>query len=225
MIFRSFLRTILTLGLSAACFLTSLASEDNEDYSDDAHFGLRVDFDLNHSHNWGQFLHWSPGGSVGGAYYAPFGKFTYFNVGVLFSYSTFDYHGTSGTKYHPYDIDGSMWVVGLKMPLDFGFKYYENKNVRLSVYSGPQLYFNFSIETEFDYYGKNDTQHIKKKIDNSGMEIAWSIGTAIDFKQRWHLQFEYNHALSNLGVTGDFIPNTLANIKRGELSLGLGYNF
>lgn len=207
----------LTTGLTA--------SAETKKTDDTAHFGARVQLDFNSSTTESDIVHWGPGFSVGVAYYAPFGRITYFNTGLLFSYDTFKFGGWTGSKYSPRYMDGHMTTIGLRLPFDLGFKLIQNKNITLSLYTGPHIYGDFQCHAKYKNIRATWVEDVDKNYTISGLEIGWAVGAAVDFKQRWHLHFEYMLGLSNMAMTDDIRLNQHSDFKREELSLGIGYNF
>ena len=209
-------------------FVTSGYAQDLSEtdyYEDEAHFGVRAQLDFNRSISESDLIQWGPGVSVGIAYYAPFGRMTYFNTGLLFSYNTFKLKGTGGTKYSPYHLNGHLSMPTLRLPMDLGVKFIDRKNLIVSVYTGPHLYFNFKLNADYERKRSQSVEQIKEEMSSSGMEIGWGLGAAVDFKRRWHLQFEGTVGLSHFGATHDLKIGHECDFRRAELSLGLGYNF
>lgn len=211
----------VVLGLFAAPVATyAEAPEDN------AHAGARVSFDVTTSTTYTNMIHWGPGVSVGGAYYAPFGRLTYFNVGLLFSYNTFKVDGTFGSKYDSRQFKGNIDLIDLRLPLDIGVKFYQTNNVRLSAYTGPHLYFNFSVKGKYDLYRQDYKTPIDEKFSTPGMEIGWGLGVAADIFRHWHIHLEGTYGLSHLGEAEELRDAGMHTyFKRGEISVGFGYNF
>ena len=217
----------IAFALASMMVVPAYAEETDyeDDFEDEAHFGIRAQLDFNRSVSVTDIVKWGPGTSVGIAYYAPFGRLTYFNAGLLFSYTTMRLNGQGGNKYSHYDIVGHIKMPSLRLPLDFGVKFIDNRHMRCSVYTGPHFYFNFDVKGDYDLIRTQSTTKVNEKITNSGMEIGWGLGVAVDLSRHWHAHFEGTVGLSHFGTTNEFTPGTPSALRRGELSLGLGYNF
>lgn len=167
-----------------------------------------------------------PGFSVGGIYYAPFGKITYFNVGLLFTYSTFKFeHTYSDIRRH---YKGHLETVGIRMPIDIGFKFYQSKKARLSAYLGPHLYFDFSAREKLTTTKRDEIEKTDAKLNNSGLELGLAVGIAADLWRHFHIHAEGTYGLTRLGhseTIWDWNTNLAPNYNRAEISVGLGYNF
>ncbi len=150
---------------------------------------------------------------------------TYFNASLLFGYNTIDYSGTTPNKYNRVQIDGHISSLGLRLPLDFGLKFYDTQLVRLSVYTGPHLFFNFSLKAKYNEKRAYTEEKVDKDYTHSGMEIAWGLGLAADFAYRWHIHVEGVYGLSRMGRTNDIQVGETTHFNRAALSIGLGYNF
>lgn len=219
-------KKVLKIAVVLLAMLALSVSAQAQTEEDAAHFGARVQFDLNTSTKYSYMVHWGPGVSAGVAYYAPFGKATYFNVGVLFSYDTFDYNGDTKNEYNRRHYDGTLSMIGMRLPLDFGYKFLQTNKVRLSVYTGPHFYFNFDMKADYTMTRSNSSEKVSKDYSTSGMEFGWGLGFAADINRRWHAQVEGTLGLSNMCKTEDIeLGPKGAHLKRAEISVGIGYNF
>lgn len=210
---------LLAVALIAAITSVSAAAQDN------AHFGVRVAYDMTTSTTVTEMTGWGSGFSVGGVYYAPFGKRTFFQTGLLFYVDNIKLDGTTENKYNPHTYDGNIRNLGIRLPIDLGLRILENSVVALNVYTGPHLYFNFTSKMICDETYGGKTTHVDEKFTTSGMEIGWALGVGADFFKRWHIHLEGAYGLSNLGKTDRFELGKESNLKRAEISLGVGYNF
>lgn len=220
------------LKLMAAIFVASAATFIAT-AQDKAYFGIRAAYDMCTSTKNSYMTGWGSGFSVGGVYFAPFGKMTFFQPGLLFYADNIRIDGTTKNEDNRHTYDGNIRTYGLRMPLDFGLKVISNKAIGLNVYTGPHLYFNFSSKMICDdtYYGK--TTHINEKLSTPGMELGWALGIGINVCKRWHIFAEGIYGLSDLGKTyrfnreifyGEELSNA-SYLRRAEFSFGIGYNF
>ena len=218
------LTRIIIIAVALVTGLTASAQR----VKDSSHIGLRAQFDLSKSSTMTNLIHWGPGLSVGAICYAPFGKLTYFNGGMLFNFDTFVYDGTAGATSAPRHYDGNLYLYGLSVPMEIGVKVFTNKNVKLSVYTGPRMYFNFKMKAKYtDTRGEISATSAKvdKTYYTTGGDIAWGAGIAIDFKKHWHAHVEGAIGLSYAALLDDVVPNENQQLKREHISVGLGYNF
>lgn len=202
--------------------LTASARDDN----DSAHFGARAAFDYTNTTSYNNVVHWGPGFAVGASYYAPFGKIAYFNMSLMFFNDTFKYDGYTGEDATLAHLDGTLSMLGLKLPLQLGLKYYESSSVRMSVYTGPQLCYNLSMRSKYtSVRSAGGPEHFAKTINSNGMDLAWTIGLAADIKKHWHVHAEYSLGFIDFTSVNDIEIGKVGNLKRQELSVGVGYNF
>ncbi len=201
---------------------------------DSARFGVRVSYDMTTSTRNSYLTGWGSGFSVGGVYYAPFGKMTFFQSGLSFCINNISLNGATrpGHNFPPFDrfiphiFDGTIRTIGLRMPLDFGLRIVESKAFNLKVYTGPHLYFNLSAKMICDVTYNEKTEHINEKFKTSGMEIGWGLGVGVNLFRRWHIFMQGVYNLSDLGSTYRFRDDDeISYIRRAEISIGLGYNF
>lgn len=217
---RLFRNILLLLALTAG-----LSANAAEPQNDKAHFGVRAAFDYNNTTSYTNVVKGGPGASVGAVYYAPFGKITYFNMGLMFFYDTFNYDGYTGEDATLAHVDGFLSMLGLKLPLQLGVKFYQSDNLRASIYTGPQLCYNFSMRSKFTRLRAGDTEYIDKTINSAGMDLGWGIGAAVDIRRHWHIHAEYNIGLNDFTSVNAIEIGKLGHLKRSELSVGIGYNF
>ncbi len=220
------LKLLTAIVIASAATFTATAQ-------DKAYFGVRAAYDMCTSTKNSYMTSWGSGFSVGGVYFAPFGKLTFFQPGLLFYADNIRIDGTTKNEDNRHTYDGNIRTYGLRMPLDFGLKVIDNKVIGLNVYTGPHLYFNFSSKMICDdtYYGK--TTHINEKLSTPGMELGWALGIGINVCKRWHIFAEGIYGLSDLGKTYRFdriyIEDTeqsnASYLRRAEFSFGIGYNF
>ncbi len=192
---------------------------------DNAHFGVRAAYNMTTSTTVTEVTGWGSGFSVGVVYYAPFGKKTFFQTGLMFYLDNIKLDGTTENKYNPHTFDGRIRNLGIRLPLDFGLRIFKNSVVALNVYTGPHLYFNFASRMICDDIIGGKPVHIDEKFTTSGLEIGWALGVGADFFKRWHIHLEGVYGLSNLGMTDRFEVGKESHLKRAEISLGVGYNF
>lgn len=216
------IRILIAVTALTSCIPASAETKSNHDSS---HFGVRAQLDLNRTVKSRELIKWGPGFSIGVAYYAPFGRFTYFDMALMLSRDTFRYDGWGGAKYSQHYMDGSIIVTGLRLPLDIGLKFFQRPNIKLSVFTGPSLYVDFSCRAKYtDRLGEWEGP-VDKKYTISGMEIGWNGGVACDFLQHWRVQFEYMYGISNMAMTTDLEGGPITNLRRTEMTIGLVYNF
>lgn len=214
------------LALALAVGMPALAADDSEE--DSSHLGVRAQYDLTWSTRASDLVHAGSGGSIGMAYYVPFGKLTYFNVRLMFLYNTFRYDGDIDIKYSPLHYDGWLKMIGMRVPLNIGFKLYQRPKLRFSLYTGPTFFANFKFEGDYTIKylrGHRDDEKVKHKLPNSGMEIGWTFGTAVDIKKHWHAYFEYTIGCSDMGSNFHNDEPGFRQFRRSEVAIGVGYNF
>lgn len=194
------------------------------DTKDSKHFGVRVQYDMSTSTTHTGLFHFGPGVSVGFNYYAPFRRnpHFYFNTGLLFSYDTFGYKGEFSKR----PFKGSINNTGMRLPVEIGFKFLETNSMRLSVFTGPLMYFNFNVQADYTETYSTGPEKIKKEYTNGGADLGWTLGLGIDFLRRWHARVQGTLGLTNWCQTDDQPHEWDANVyKRAEIAVGLGYNF
>lgn len=201
-----------------ACTFQSLAA-DTEDCK---HFGVRAQYDMNTSTAHSDLFHFGPGVSVGFNYYSPIQSNFYFNTGLLFSYDTFGYKGEFSKR----PFEGSINNTGMRLPVEIGYKFLQTNSMRLSVYTGALMYFNFKVQADYTEIYSTGPEIIKKDYTNGGADLGWTLGLGFDLLRNWHAHIQGTLGLTNWCQTDDQANGAAGNVyKRAEIAIGLGYNF
>ncbi|MDE6301341.1 MAG: PorT family protein [Muribaculaceae bacterium] len=194
---------------------------------DSGHIGIRVAYDLNRTTNYTDIVKWGSGGAIGMSYTFPFKQRWYFTPALLFNYDKTIFNGEiNEPKYHySRSIEGNMNNIGIRMPMDIGFCFINGPKWQISVFTGPQLFFNFKYKEVYDIIRNSGNEHIDRDLLNSGMEIGWNAGVALNIARHWHIQADYTVGLSKMGMNDHINVFHPMNFRRSQLSLGLGYDF
>ena len=117
-----------------------------------------------------------------------------------------------------------MYSYGVRLPLDFGYNFLDKSKLKLSVYTGPQLYINFKFKTVYDLIYTENYQHYDENLVTSGLEICWAAGVAAELHKHWRLQAGYVVGLSKMGLS-DGMALARVSFRRSQFNVSLGYNF
>lgn len=218
------LRRLLALAIMALA-LPALGAEP-ADAVDGRHFGVRVQYEMNTSTKYSHMFHMGPGFAVGANYYAPFANRFYFNTELMLGYDTFGYRGDLENKYNKRHFDGKLKNINLRLPLEFGFKFVQNRHLLLSAYTGPDIIFNFKVKADYTETRPGGSEKVSKNYTNGGAELCWTLGIGADINRHWHAHVQGSLGLTSLCDTDDLAngPDG-ASFKRAEFAVGIGYNF
>lgn len=219
LIMRKFLSIIIAV-LATVPLVCS--AQEAPHVSNEKYFSVRAAIDLTSTKNAGDVYGFGTGVAFGGVYHVPVGKIMYFQPGLYFNFDRIRFDGEAGTKYHHVNVDGNLNIVGMRMPLDFGIYCLRTKPVKISVYTGPELYFNFSTKLKYDE-ARTTTAPVKvdKRLDGPGLEIGWGLGIGFDICRNYHVGFKGAYGFSHMC----FVELTESTIQRIQLSATIGYNF
>ena len=237
------LRSIL-LGVALATGVAASNAEtsymfDNPDNK--SFFGVRVGVDISSAANGGGNYSSNAGFSAGAIYDIPLFMNLYFEPGLSFFYNTF---GTSKwNSFIPdnpiydqetgepntilYQVDGSIRNFGFRVPLMIGFHFDFAEDVKVNVFTGPQL--NLSLYANYkigEVYGndKNMPDHDGSLFGTEGfkhLDLQWKFGVGVSYQT-------YYAALSGAWGITDMKSGTVMlprNLRRNLFSITLGYNF
>ena len=190
---------------------------------------MRAAYDMCTSTKLKHFTGRGSGFSAGAVYYAPFGKLTFFQPGLMLFIDNIAVNGETTNEYNKHRYDGNIRTYGLCMPLDFVLNVCNSIVFGLNIYTGPHLFFNFSAKMICDDTCFGRTTHINEKLSTPGMELARALGLGINICKRWHILAEGFYGLSDLGkILMGFEGTELSNasyLRRAGFSFGVGYNF
>ena len=226
-----FSRLIATL--IASTFVLPLVAGNNDaaqtQNADRAMFGVRAVCDITNSRTVSEITDWGAGGAAGISFYIPFGKLTYFSPALLIGCETVKLDGVAGSEKTPLYFTGNMSILGARLPLDFGLKFVQTSSVSASIYTGPHIFFNFSVRGKYNIEDpKSDFVYLRheKSLNNfKGFELDWGAGISVDIKRHWNVRAECNYGLTQFAEMEKVYPGEISKFKRIALSVGLGYNF
>lgn len=204
-------------------------------------FGVRVGVDISSAANGGGNYSSNAGFSAGAIYNIPLFMNLYFEPGLSFFYNAF---GTSKWNsfipdnpiYDPetgepvsvlYQVDGSIRNFGFRVPLMIGYHFDFAEDVKVNVFTGPQL--NMSLYANYKVgaaYG-ND----KDMIDRDGslfgtdgfkhLDLQWKFGVGVAY-QTYYAGLSGAWGLTDMKSGTAMLPRDL---RRNLFSITLGYNF
>lgn len=100
--------------------IVSVAASLSANAQDKAHFGVRAVYDMCTSTKLKHFTGRGSGFYAGAVYYAPFGKLTFFQPGLMLFIDNIAVNGETTNEYNKHRYDCNIRTYGLRMPLDFG---------------------------------------------------------------------------------------------------------
>ena len=249
------MRKAFKTALSAAMLLAlGSASANAQDIFDSGdmrpHFGARLSLDItgaagnidNYFEENGipNLTNNGAGFNIAGVYNIPLYKNLYFEPGLGIFYNTV---GISGDHYTPYPnptepsdpewiadyaINGSVRNWGFRIPLLAGYHFDFTDNMRVSVFTGPQLNIGLYMKQVYDihYIGNNNVpvdEHVSASCYGHGFKR---------FDAQWVFGAAYHYNRYSIGVSGgvgmtNLLDGQFSGFKgrRNTFSITLGYDF
>lgn len=210
----------------AAALCTSAATAQNNDQNL-PYWSARASYDLTTSSQDAQLLKPGSGGSIGVVYVRPLASRFYTQFGVMGTFASIKIDGSKELSHSLTRFKGHLNAGGFIVQGDFGWKFVQNSKVRLSLYTGPRIYINISVKTDYTEYRTHNDFHIDKPVSKSGCDIGWNVGLGVDIAHHWHVFVQGEMSFSNLASLNLYEPTGDGNshISRAGLQVGIGYNF
>lgn len=206
-----------------------------------AYFGARVALDVSSAANGGRSYSSQPGFTIGAVYNIPIYQNLYFEPGLDFFYNTFgtskwnDWYPENGAVDEEgnripslYQVDGSIRNLGFRVPLMIGYHFDISEELRVNVFTGPQL--NMSLmaryvvdnlllptgapQEDFDgsIFGTEGFKHA---------DLQWAFGAGVTY-QVYYVSLNGAWGVTRMKDSTLMLPR---NLRRNLFSITLGYNF
>lgn len=213
--------------LTAACVPASASVFDSGD--NHPYFGVRVGLDVELPGNWwvgdlGLEMY-TPGCgiAVGGIYNLPLVANLYFEPGLTLFYNT------AGSDISTIDADMGMVkdifskrTLGLRVPLQFGYRFDITERFAVAVFTGPELTVRFDERLHAKTINSTEEYDIDENLDDSlkRFGLGWKVGGSLAV-DRWTVSLSGNIGLLNR------IRNAVKGVHFREniFNVSVGYNF
>lgn len=159
-------------------------------------WGIRATFDVTIPGKWNiddthvKMFKPGCGFSIGGVYIQPIGKGFYFEPGLSFFYDTysFDNLAIGADNLDKNTQDPSVRKAGLRLPLHFGYEFRFADNMKLAVYTGPELSYAISRKAhvkDIELYGDDFNTDLFGINEHRRFDCAWKVGIAVPVSYVW----------------------------------------
>lgn len=214
--------------ICALCALGITSAAKAQDMFDSGemtpYFGARVSLDItgiSGAFNEADIFNNGCGFTIGGYYNIPLYKNLYFEPGLGVFYNTvgFDYGYDKGDGI--VSCTGSLRNWGFRIPLLVGYHFDFTEDMKVSVFTGPQLNYGLSMKSVYDLRSGSQKTHFSEGVyDNfHRLDAQWMFGAA------------YHYGVYSIGVSGGVGMTNIVNEKdsprgrRNTFSITLGYRF
>ena len=210
-----------------------------------AYLGARVSVDVSSAANGGNNYSSKAGFAIGAVYHIPVKANFYFEPGLALFYDVFgtviynyDYPNNAPGTFLPedeneegkklYQTDGSVRNLGFRVPLNLGYHFDFGDDLRLRVFTGPQLNVSFLAR-----YHQNQVVAPFLGVIKGHSHSVFGTGGFKHFDAQWNFGAGFDYGNYSIDLAGSVGMTTLCdqvapfqhNIRRNIFSITLGYNF
>lgn len=160
------------------------------------------------------------GFSVGAVYNITLFKNLYFEPGLSVFYNTAGY---DGFMYDKFGVKGSIRNFGFRIPLVAGYHFDFTEDMKVSVFTGPQMNIGLVGRNVGDIAIRNNMEHYSESIYGDGVrrfDLQWMFGAAFHY-QKYYISLSGGVGLTNLLGGNDYKGFTA---RRNTFAITLGYN-
>lgn len=210
-------------------------SQDNE-----AYFGARLSLDVSSAANGGAYYSNKAGFSLGAVYNIPLFMNAYFEPGLSVFYNTFgtvkfdevEIPSPTDPEAEPekrvYQVDGSIRNFGFRVPLNFGYHFDVAEDVKVHVFTGPQINLSlvgrFKQPQYFDPAGKKHEEISESLFGTGGykhIDFQWNFGAGVQY-DCYYVSLSGSIGMTKMKDASTILPRDL---RRNIFAITLGYNF
>lgn len=192
-----------------------------------AYFGIRVAGELTcpgklSSDGFGIELFKKGGGvEFGGIYNLPLVANLYLEPGLKLFYNS--YSANDIWEFDDADSDDANFSIrkfGLRVPVMIGYHFDFTDDVKVSVFTGPELELGLSGKQHWTEDGESGSESIYGELGSyNRLDLTWGIGAGVTFKKF------FVSVSGNIGMLNMFKDNDGVTFHENRAALTLGYNF
>lgn len=241
-------RNIAVAALAAVASATASGASlavDNPDNK--AYLGVRAAVDISSAANGGAYYSSKAGFSIGGIYNLPIVANFYFEPGLSIFYDTFGTMHFQSEEIMPapnpdaitaaepeepeevyYKVDGSMRNLGFRVPLKFGYHFDFAEDLKVHVFTGPQVNLNLMARYHQGAYitpsGHRVASHSESIFGTGGfkhVDLQWNFGVGLQYDD-YYVAVEGSLGITRMKDQADYLQR---NLRRDLFTITLGYNF
>ncbi len=222
---KKFLLSILFVTAASISVMAQNTIVNNPDNK--AYFGIRVGGEITcpgkiTEHNVGISVFNNGGGvELGGIYNIPVVANFYIEPSLKFFYNTYSLKKEFVEVLQDDIIFNSMTLkkFGMRIPVMAGYHFDFTKDIKVSVFTGPELEIGFSGKEYINGHNIEMSESIYG--DNGGMNrvnVLWGIGAGISYQ---HFYFSANGGIGMLNM----LSGSDAKFHENRVTFSVGYNF
>ncbi len=163
------------------------------------------------------------GFSVGAVCNITLFKNLYFEPGLSVFYNTAGYDGFMYDSNDEFGVKGSIRNFCFRIPLVAGYHFDFTEDMKVSVFTGPQMNIGLVGRNVGDIAIRNNMEHYSESIYGDGVrrfDLQWMFGAAFHY-QKYYISLSGGVGLTNLLGGNDYKGFTA---RRNTFAITLGYN-
>lgn len=224
---------LLPMAVASGSLAAMAQSEITNNPSNHTYFGLRASLDIacpGDIHVDGvdgiKISAYKPGAgfSIGGICNIPVVANLYFEPGLSFYYNTY---GMKELFVEDDDaeisVSGSVRKCGVRVPLQFGYRFDFAPDISLAVFTGPELEAGFSAKEHFTakagHLKESDSESLYQEGGLQRFDCLWKIGFGFNLSHNYYIGVSGSFGLCNMMRESSF------TFHESLVQLTLGYNF
>ncbi len=221
------MKKLFLSAMGAMMLATSGFAQDIFDAGEhDPYLGVRASLDITGvSGNINNIYDFNNGAgfSVGAVYNITLFKNLYFEPGLSVFYNTAGYDGFMYDSNDEFGVKGSIRNFGFRIPLVAGYHFDFTEDMKVSVFTGPQMNIGLVGRNVGDIAIRNNMEHYSESIYGDGVrrfDLQWMFGAAFHY-QKYYISLSGGVGLTNLLGGNDYKGFTA---RRNTFAITLGYN-
>lgn len=215
---------IKKLSLLAAALLipASIFAQQTSD-SQDPYFGVRLSFDVTHPAGSNDGINNGSGLTIMGIYNLQLKNQWFLEPGIGVFYNTM---GIRPVEFDDGLYDGSIRNIGMRVPLNVGYRFNLFDNCAIALTTGPWFNVNISSKAYLDPNFERPAPSKSTALFDYGwkrFDMQWGLGLSITCAGQYYISVS-----GGIGVTpmAKFrFDHSHSTIRRNTVSIAIGYNF
>ncbi|MDE5643264.1 MAG: PorT family protein [Muribaculaceae bacterium] len=186
-------------------------------------WGVRLQADITTPTNGLDLYSTGTGISGGIVYNLPLYRGLYVEPGVMLYYNTIDVDDYMVNNL-PYD--GSARLLGIRLPVNIGYRFNLTESISLSLFTGPGFNFNISARQYANPNFEGAPPKTSKNLFDYGwhrFDAQWGFGITATFSGRYVIGL--SAGVGSKALAEKTIDGHKAKMNRNTFSVTLGYNF
>ncbi len=217
---------LLTMALAvAACMSASAQSSIFNNPDNRAYFGIRVGGDVTCPGKFKvdnfSYKAFDNGGGVefGGIYNIPVVANFYIEPGLKLYYDTYSADVTEFDDFDdPFDVSIKIKKFGMRIPVMAGYHFDFTDDIKVSVFTGPELEVGFSAKGSVKALDFETTESIYGDDGMNRVNLLWGVGAGISYS---NFYFGVNGGIGMLNM----MKESDVKFHENRVTFSLGYNF